>query len=184
MVCFIGGVAGVVAGIGGGLATSSIAGWRVIFTLTPIVIAFACAFLTGIVFGYLPARKAAQLDPIEALARATSSVGQASRPVHPSKVERLQPVNPSAARTSSSALSAGSATRRTRESPSVPRASSPRQIDRFHLQYCPESGRTSIPLSERPALACYDVAEILFFGGNETWVRWVGRKRFSSFSSL
>jgi macrolide transport system ATP-binding/permease protein len=69
MVCFIGGLAGVVVGIGGGLATSAIAGWRVIFTITPIVIAFACAFLTGIIFGYLPARKAAQLDPIEALAR-------------------------------------------------------------------------------------------------------------------
>ena len=69
MVCFIGGLAGIVAGLGGGLATSAIAGWRVIFTVAPIAIAFACAFLTGIVFGYLPARKAAQLDPIEALAR-------------------------------------------------------------------------------------------------------------------
>jgi macrolide transport system ATP-binding/permease protein len=69
MVCFIGGLAGVLVGVGGGLATSTIAGWRVIFTVTPIVIAFACAFLTGIVFGYLPARKAARLDPIEALAR-------------------------------------------------------------------------------------------------------------------
>jgi macrolide transport system ATP-binding/permease protein len=69
MVCFIGGLTGVFVGIGGGLATSVIAGWRVIFTVGPIVIAFACAFLTGIVFGYLPARKAAQLDPIEALAR-------------------------------------------------------------------------------------------------------------------
>jgi macrolide transport system ATP-binding/permease protein len=69
MVCFIGGLAGVVVGIGAGLSTSAIAGWRVVFTVAPIVIAFAFAFLTGIIFGYLPARKAAQLDPIDALAR-------------------------------------------------------------------------------------------------------------------
>jgi macrolide transport system ATP-binding/permease protein len=69
MVCFIGGLAGVVIGIGGGLSTSALAGWRVIFTVAPILVAFSCAFLTGIVFGYLPARKAAHLDPIDALAR-------------------------------------------------------------------------------------------------------------------
>ena len=69
MVCFIGGLSGVVLGIGGGLATSGMAGWRVIFTLAPIPIAFACASLTGVIFGYLPARKAARLDPIDALAR-------------------------------------------------------------------------------------------------------------------
>jgi hypothetical protein len=51
------------------VATSAISGWRVIFTVAPIVIAFACAFLTSIIFGYLPARKAAQRDPIGGLAR-------------------------------------------------------------------------------------------------------------------
>jgi macrolide transport system ATP-binding/permease protein len=69
MVCLIGGLAGVTIGVAGGLATTMIAGWRVIFTVAPIIIAFSCAFLTGIVFGYLPAMKAARLDPIEALAR-------------------------------------------------------------------------------------------------------------------
>jgi macrolide transport system ATP-binding/permease protein len=69
LVCFIGGIVGVVAGIGGGLATSKIAGWRLMFTTAPVALAFGCAFLTGIIFGYLPASKAAHLDPIEALAR-------------------------------------------------------------------------------------------------------------------
>jgi macrolide transport system ATP-binding/permease protein len=69
MVCFIGGLLGVCVGLGGGLVVSAIAGWRVIFTVVPVIISFGCAFLTGILFGYLPARKAANLDPIEALAR-------------------------------------------------------------------------------------------------------------------
>jgi macrolide transport system ATP-binding/permease protein len=69
IVCFIGGVAGIIIGLAGGLATTMIAGWRVIFGGAPIIIAFLCAFLTGIVFGYMPARKAARLDPIESLAR-------------------------------------------------------------------------------------------------------------------
>jgi len=55
--------------IAGSLAMSFFAGWRVIFAVAPIVIAFGCEFMLGILFGYLPARKAAQLDPIEALAR-------------------------------------------------------------------------------------------------------------------
>jgi len=50
MVCFIGGLIAIVVGVSGGLVTSAIAGWRVIFTLAPVLIAFACAFLTGIIF--------------------------------------------------------------------------------------------------------------------------------------
>ena len=35
--------------------------------LGPILLAFGCAFATGLVFGYMPARKAARVDPIVAL---------------------------------------------------------------------------------------------------------------------
>jgi macrolide transport system ATP-binding/permease protein len=34
----------------------------------PVMLAFGCAFITGLMFGYLPARKAARLDPVTALA--------------------------------------------------------------------------------------------------------------------
>jgi macrolide transport system ATP-binding/permease protein len=40
----------------------------VIFSPLPAIMAFSCAFGTGVLFGYLPARKAALLDPVVALA--------------------------------------------------------------------------------------------------------------------
>ena len=39
------------------------------FSLMSIVSAFFCSTLIGVIFGFLPARNAARLDPIEALAR-------------------------------------------------------------------------------------------------------------------
>jgi len=69
VVCAIGGMIGVALGVAGGLATSQAMGWLTVISATPCAVAFGCAFLTGLVFGFLPARKAARLDPVEALAR-------------------------------------------------------------------------------------------------------------------
>jgi macrolide transport system ATP-binding/permease protein len=69
VVCAIGGMIGVALGVAGGLATSRAMGWLTVVSATPCALAFGCAFLTGMVFGFLPARKAARLDPVEALAR-------------------------------------------------------------------------------------------------------------------
>jgi len=67
VVCAAGGVLGILLGIGAGFALRY-SGMTVIFSPTPALLAFACASATGLIFGYLPARKAARLDPVVALA--------------------------------------------------------------------------------------------------------------------
>jgi putative ABC transport system permease protein len=64
-------VAGGSVGICVGLATSALisylADWSTMVSLASILIAFAFSALVGVFFGYYPARKAAYMDPIEAL---------------------------------------------------------------------------------------------------------------------
>lgn len=67
VVCGIGGLIGVGLGFAAGLLAQAL-GMKVAFTATPAVLAFFSAFATGLLFGYLPARKAAHLDPVVALA--------------------------------------------------------------------------------------------------------------------
>ena len=67
VVCAAGGVLGIIVGMVAGLVLRY-SGMTVIFSVTPAALAFACASATGLAFGYLPARKAAQLDPVVALA--------------------------------------------------------------------------------------------------------------------
>jgi len=63
----IGGAIGIAFGLVGTYAIAYFAGWRTLIDPTAIVVAFGFAAAVGIFFGFYPARKAAGLDPIEAL---------------------------------------------------------------------------------------------------------------------
>ena len=63
----LGGMVGVAGGVATGLIIQA-AGTPIEFTAGPMVLAFCCAAATGLIFGFAPARKAARLDPVVALA--------------------------------------------------------------------------------------------------------------------
>ena len=63
----IGGLIGIVLGMGVSVLVSRLAKWSTLISGSAILIAFAFSAMIGVFFGYYPARKAAFLDPIEAL---------------------------------------------------------------------------------------------------------------------
>lgn len=63
----IGGFIGVIAGLGGAALIGNLADWPVLIEPLALVIAVAFSAAVGVFFGYYPARKAARLDPIDAL---------------------------------------------------------------------------------------------------------------------
>ena len=71
LVCLIGGVLGVLLSLGLGQIIQKFAGdnFGVAYSTTSIIAAFVCSTLIGVVFGFLPAKNAAKLDPVAALAR-------------------------------------------------------------------------------------------------------------------
>jgi putative ABC transport system permease protein len=67
MLSSVGGVIGILCGIGASRILSVYAHWPTLISISSIVVAFLFSAAVGVFFGFYPARKAAALDPIEAL---------------------------------------------------------------------------------------------------------------------
>ncbi len=67
MLSLVGGCFGILAGIAGSRAVSNTLQWPTQVSPQAILLAAAFSAAVGVFFGYYPARKAAHLDPIEAL---------------------------------------------------------------------------------------------------------------------
>jgi putative ABC transport system permease protein len=67
ILCLAGGVAGILLGVGTASLLSRFAGWQTAVTWDSLLLAFGFSAGVGLVFGLWPARRAAVLDPIEAL---------------------------------------------------------------------------------------------------------------------
>jgi putative ABC transport system permease protein len=63
----LGGLAGIVLGVAAALAIAEFADWRIHLSAPSVLLAAAFAFAIGVFFGLYPARKAARLNPVEAL---------------------------------------------------------------------------------------------------------------------
>jgi putative ABC transport system permease protein len=63
----IGGLVGVALGMGASFAIGNFLGWRVLLSPEAVGLAVGFAFVIGVFFGFYPARKAARLNPVEAL---------------------------------------------------------------------------------------------------------------------
>jgi len=66
-ISLLGGLIGIALGIGASEVVKNILNWPMSVSVTSVVVSFGVCFITGVFFGWYPARKASRLDPIEAL---------------------------------------------------------------------------------------------------------------------
>ena len=69
VLCVLGGIIGMALGIGGAFLIAKVAKWPPLVSWWTALLAFTFSAAIGIIFGMLPANKAAKMDPIEALRR-------------------------------------------------------------------------------------------------------------------
>jgi len=62
-----GGLAGIAVGVGAAWAVNHLLNWTTVVSVPSVLLSFGFAALVGIVFGFFPARRAAGLNPVEAL---------------------------------------------------------------------------------------------------------------------
>jgi len=67
LISFMGGGIGVALGVGISKTVSKMGGWDTVISLQSILLAFGFSVAVGVFFGYYPANKASNLNPIEAL---------------------------------------------------------------------------------------------------------------------
>ena len=67
LISITGGAIGVLAGMGSAMAVNAIVNYPISIQAWTVMLSFAVCTVTGIFFGWYPAKKAAQLDPIEAI---------------------------------------------------------------------------------------------------------------------
>lgn len=67
LISITGGIIGILIGIGASFAVKNIAHWPIYIQSWSVLLSFAVCTITGVFFGWYPAQKASNLDPIDAI---------------------------------------------------------------------------------------------------------------------
>jgi putative ABC transport system permease protein len=67
LLCLVGGLIGLTLGVGVAVIVSTVFNWPVFISPAVILLAILASAMVGVLFGFVPARRASQLNPIEAL---------------------------------------------------------------------------------------------------------------------